>query len=195
MALSRTINGGVGACAFLACAIAISAQNPTPLKPPTDVLQAYSKMDEQGGRLTPSGWYGASKFFVKPVRPPRQYVLEVIGGEEVDGGFPWPEGASNRFRIHVSADARGQIDGAGRFTSVLDPSLIDPSGSLLTKPVHPRLRGPLPLVQIYDLVLTDTFWEFGPNRDGPREVKARQSGESKPSHSNQASQSRRLFAT
>src|ERR1700722_17702509 len=145
----------------------ISAQTTTIPKSPLEVLKAYRKMDGEGGRLTASGWHMASKFFVKPARAPRHYVLEVIGGEAVDGGFPWPDGAANRFRIHVSVDARGHIDSSGRFTSVLDQILIDPSGTLLTQPAHPRLRGQLPLVQIYDLALTDAYWELGPNREDP----------------------------
>ena len=33
--------------------------------------------------------------------------------------------------------------------------------------------GPAPLLRLYDLVLTDTYWEFGPTRDGVHEVKGR----------------------
>jgi hypothetical protein len=147
------------------------AQIPTSPASPKDVLEAYRKMDREGGRLTTSGWYRASKFFVKPGRAPQHYVLEVMGGEAVGDGFPRPKGASNRVRIDMSVDARGQIDSSGRFTSTLDPSLIDASGHLLTQPSHPRLSGPLPLAEIYDLVLTDNYWEFGANGEGPKEVK------------------------
>jgi hypothetical protein len=149
----------------------ISAETSTTPSSPSEVLEAYRKMDGEGGRLTASGWYRASKFFVKPGRAPQHYVLQVIGGEAVGDGFPWPKGTSNRVRIHVSVDARGQIDSSGRFTPVLDPSLIDPSGRPLTQLAHPSLSGPLPIIQIYDLVLTDTYWEFGPSREGAREVK------------------------
>jgi hypothetical protein len=127
-------------------------------------------MDEQGGRLTASGRDKAAKFFVKPGREPQHHVLEVIGGERIDDGFPLLKGTT-RVRIDVSVDARGQIDSDGRFTSVLDPSLIDPSGRPLTRPIHARLRGPLPIAEIFYLVLTDTYWQFGPNRGGLREVK------------------------
>lgn len=138
---------------------------------PRDVLEAYRKMDEGGGRLTADGWYRASRFFVKPGWAPHHYVLLVIGGERVEQGSSRPEGASNRVRIDVEVDARGQIDSFGRFTSVLDPSLIDPTGHPVMQSIHARLRGPLPIAQVYYLVQTDTYWEFGPNRKGLRQVK------------------------
>jgi hypothetical protein len=145
------------------------AQTSAPPRPPRDVLEAYRKMDEQGGRLTAAGWYRASKFFVKPSRTPRRYVLEVIAGERI-WDRPSPQG-SNRVRIDADCDALGQIDSSGRFTSVLDPVLIDPTGRPVTRPIHARLYGPVPIAQIYYLVRTDTHWEFGPNREGLKEVK------------------------
>lgn len=147
-----------------------SAQTPTLPESPREVLEAYRKIDGGGGRLTASGWDNAAKFFIKPGRAPRHYVLMVIGGERIEKGSPLPKGAT-RVRTDVYVDARGQIDSSGRFTSVLDPSLIDPSGRPLTEPAHPRLRGPLPIAQVYYLVLTDTFWQFGPNGEGPNVVK------------------------
>jgi hypothetical protein len=162
--------GSVLALGLFSASPTLSAQTSTLPKSPREVLEAYRKIDEEGGRLTASGWAKAAKFFVKPERPPRHYVLEVIGGERIEDGFPLATGAT-RVRIDVAVDARGQIDSSGRFTSVLDPSLIDPSGRPLTGPIHPRLRGPLPIAEIYYLVLTNSYWEVRPNGGGPREVK------------------------
>jgi hypothetical protein len=124
----RTLIGVLALGLFSADPTLISAQTPTLPKSPREVLEAYRKMDEEGGRLTASGWDKAAKFFVKPSPAPRYHVLEVIGGERIEDGFPWPKGATKRVRIDVLVDARGQIDSSGHFTSVLDPSLIDPSG-------------------------------------------------------------------
>lgn len=166
--LEHSIATGVVSALFFATLI--SAQTSTLPKSPREVLEAYLRIEEQGGRLTASGWDKAAKFFVKPGRAPQHHVLEVIGGERIDDGFPLLNGTT-RVRIDVSVDARGQIDSSGRFTSVLDPSLIDPSGLPLTGLIHPRLRGPLPIAEIFYLVLTDTSWELRPNGGGPREVK------------------------
>jgi hypothetical protein len=126
-------------------------------------------MDAEGGRLTASGWYRASKFFLKPGRAPQHNVLEVIAGERV-WDRPLPQG-SNKVRIDVDCDELGQIDSSGKFTSIVDPSLIDPSGRLVARPIAPALRGPVPVAMIYYLVLTETYWAFGPNQQGPSEVK------------------------
>jgi hypothetical protein len=39
------------------------------------------------------------------------------------------------------------------------------------QPAAPGISGPAPLGRPYDLVLTDTHWEFGPQGEGLREVK------------------------
>lgn len=144
-----------------------SAQNTAPARSPAQVLGEYRKIDAEGGRLTDGGWYQASRFFVEPGRPPIRYVVAVMEGEVSDGGRV----SGNRARVSYRCSAIGQIDSSGRFTSLVAPHLIDPSGRPLKDSGAPPVRGPAPLLRVYDLVLTDTHWEFGPGREELREVK------------------------
>ncbi len=92
--------------------------------------------------------------------------------KEVDSApNPWVKLGDNRVEIESYHDGLGQIDSLGRFTSVIQPSLLDPSGRPVAQSAPPRVRGPAQLAIIWRLSLTDTYWEFGPNREGPREVK------------------------
>jgi len=137
-----------------------------------EVLQAYRKMDAAGERLTAGGWYRASKFFVKPGRRPEVTVAAVTEGERVTDPDPWFK-RNNAVEISVVCEEIGQIDSSGRFTSVVSPWLIDRSALNPRQPVTPqqKLNGPASCVRPYDLVLTDTHWEFGPGGLGLREVK------------------------
>jgi hypothetical protein len=142
-----------------------SGQGAARPKSPREVLEAYRKMDAEGERLTVDGWYRASRFFVKPSRPPQQYVLALTNGERVTDPDPWFKG-NNRAKCSVVCSGIGQIDSLGRFTSVVSPGL-DMSPRL----EGPQMRGPAPLVREYDLVLTDAPWELVPGREDLREVK------------------------
>jgi hypothetical protein len=122
-------------------------------------------MDAEGERLTVEGWYRASRFLVKPSRPPQQYVLALTNGERVTDPDPWFKG-NNRAKCSVVCSAKGQIDSSGRFTPVVSPGL-----AFSPRLEGPQLRGPAPMVREYDLVLTDTHWEFVPGREDLREVK------------------------
>ena len=149
----------------------MSAQGSSAPQSPKEVLQAYRKMDSEGQRLTTNGWYRACKFFVRPGRPPQRYVVAVTDGERVTDPDPWFKGGNNRVEISVVCSALGQIDSSGRFTSVVAPNLIDPSGRPLRQPVTSQINGPAPTVRVYDLVLADTHWELEPGREGLREMK------------------------
>jgi hypothetical protein len=127
-------------------------------------------MDAAGERLTADGWYKASAFFVKPGRPTQRLAFNVEEGERVEDSNPWYK-ERNRAEVFVGCWAVGQVDSSGRFTSLVAPSLIGPSGSRSRRPGTPQIHGPAPLERPYDLVLTDTRWEFGPSLEGPREVK------------------------
>lgn len=169
--VSRATIGGVLVLSFLSVSpTPLWAQGAVSPKPPKEVLQAYRTMDAEGERLTTSGWYRASRFFVKPGRPPQHYVVAVTDGERVTDPDPWFKG-DNRAQISVVCSAIGQIDASGRFTFVVAPDLMDSSGRPVSQPVTPQINGPAPTVRVYDLVLTDTHWEFGPGLEGPREVK------------------------
>ena len=110
---------------FVAVApIELSAQGPAP-KPPGEVVRAYRKMDSEGGRLTTNGWYRAARFFVKPPSQPRYRIVVVMGGEVIE---EHPRIIGNRTKVGLRRDELGQIDSAGRFTSLVAPSLLDSSG-------------------------------------------------------------------
>ena len=147
---------------------ALSAQGSAPTNSPTEVVRAYRKMDGAGERLTNSGWYRSSAFFLKPSPPPRRIVMFVIDGERVDG--PLPVGG-NRAEVQVGQSLVGQIDSSGRFTSVVSPPLIDHLGQSPKQPIAAELYGPEIIDRVYELVLTNTHWEFGPGGKDLREVK------------------------
>jgi hypothetical protein len=146
----------------------MSAQGSAAPKSPKEVLQAYRRMDAEGERLTTSGWYRASRFFVMPGRLPQHRVVAVMDGENIGG----TKVDGNRARVWERWSAVGQIDPSGRFTFVVAPDLIDPSGRLLRHLGTQQIHGPHAAMGcVYDLVLADTHWEFGPGREGLREVK------------------------
>lgn len=147
--------------------IDLPAQGPAP-KPPGEVLRAFRKLDSEGGRLTTNGWYRAARYFVKPVPPPRYRIVEVIKNETIE---EHPRIIGNRTKVHTRFDSLGQIDSGGRFTSLVVPSLLDPSGQLTKKPWGPEIHGPAYFGAVYELVLTDTHWEFTPGRNDLREVR------------------------
>jgi hypothetical protein len=160
----------VSIIALSVCAIGstlLRGQNSAIPKAPEEVLRAYRKMEAEGERLTVAGWYKASNYFIKPERPPQGYTVTVTDGERVEGvrvNGPRAEG-------YVLCSGVGQIDSLGRFTSVVAPSLLDILGRPV-KPEAPFMYGPTaPVERVYNLVLTETHWEFGPNGEGPRELK------------------------
>ena len=134
---------------------------------PNEVLQPFLKMDAKGERLTASGWSGAAKFFVKPARRPQHYVVGVMFGEEIyDTRIK-----GHKAEVSVRRSALGQLDSAGRFTSVIVPELVDPPGSPSRQPEVPQIRGGSGIDIIYLFILTDTHWEFDPRGKELREVK------------------------
>jgi hypothetical protein len=140
-------------------------QGLNPSMSPKKVLEAYRQMDSEGQRLSKGGWYDAAKFFVHPDRPPDDMTLAVMEGERVDDASI----SGNRARVQVPCSAVGQIDSYGRFTSVVAPYLRDKS--LAKQFTSPVVRGPAVFFRMYDLVLTDLHWEFGPGEKEIREVK------------------------
>ena len=155
---------------FLFAPAQAQTQSHTSLKSPKEVLESYRKMDAQGERLTASGWTRASVFFVKPAKRPLQTFMLIIDAERITD--PITIKGKNRVEAMVACLALGQIDSSGRFTTVVGPYLVDPSGRPLKQPPTPPLMtGPVPFMRPYELVLTDTHWEFGPKGEGPIEVK------------------------
>jgi len=125
-------------------------------------------MDSEGGRLTTNGWYRAARYFVKPPLLPRYRIVEVIKNETIE---EHPRIIGNRTEVYTRFDFLGQIDSAGRFTSLVAPSLLDSSGHYRKKPWGPELHGPAYFSAVYELVLTDTHWEFAPGHKDLQEVR------------------------
>jgi hypothetical protein len=143
------------------------AQERPATESPEDVLKAYRKMDVSGGRLTETGWYQASKFFVRPERLMKQRAFQVIDGERFDGVRVY--GAKTLGFVLCSGV--GQVDSAGRFSPRISPPLFDSHGvPILVPPGEPQISGLHTLSRLYSLVLTGTRWEFGPHGEGPRRV-------------------------
>lgn len=134
-------------------------------KSPKEVLQAYRKMDGEGARLSDSGWYSASRFFIHPERPPQDRVIGVMTG----GSVPDIPVTGHQVHAIVRCWALGQIDPSARFVAVIAPYLVDGSGHLSKLPADVAF-GPDMLMMRYTLALTGTHWEFGAGRDGPHEV-------------------------
>jgi hypothetical protein len=153
---------------FMVGSIPLGAQQSANPVSPQEVLKAYRSMDSEGKRLTDDGWYAGAKFFLKPARPPQKRVLAVMDGERVDTSAVPKAGA---VEVQVLCSAVGQINPSGRLTFSM-ATLIDSSGHLIKDPGSDSLHGPsAALVRVYDLVLSDTHWTFGPKREGPIEVK------------------------
>ncbi len=131
-------------------------QNRTMPRSAGDVVEAYRRMDANGERLTESGWFHASGFFVRPGLRPRHSVVGVMESESIEVR---PVATGNTVKVHVGRCAHAQIDASGRFTFRVLPYLLDPFGDL-RKPEQPQIHGPhAPLGMVYNLVLTDTHWE------------------------------------
>jgi hypothetical protein len=88
-------------------------------------------------------------------------------GEEIDG----TRITRNRAEVSLLRSELGQVDSLGRFTSVVLPRLLDPFGRASRNAKETQIHGLAPIVAVYSLILTDTYWEFGPTGEGPREVK------------------------
>ncbi len=146
------------------------AQNQTS-RSSLEVVQAFRKMDSAGGRLTDSGWYKASPFFVKPSKLLGQPTIMVIAQKEGIYQNTYFKDGPNKQQIDVDCGALGQIDAAGRFTFVISPSLIDPEGLPFNKLEPPFMHGPFRFIDHYVMVLTDTQWEFDPNEKKLKEIK------------------------
>lgn len=161
-------------CAALVLAFVIArpcltpAQSAAEPESPKAVIEAYQKMDETGERLTDSGWYSSSRYFVHPERPPRRRALNVMLHVQ---GVTDATVKGKRAIVQVWCTCAGQIDPSGRFTSVIGPGLLDETGNLRKEPPPQVAHGPAMCFRRYELVLTDRFWEFGPNHEGPHEIK------------------------
>jgi hypothetical protein len=114
-----------------------------------EVVEEFWKLETEGGRLTPEGWYKAGIFFVRPSPPPQKKTIAVISGKykhSVDER--WVKG--NQAEIANECFDLGRIDYALRYTAP-DPRYYK------TDVLH-------------HLVLTDKHWELGPDGVTEKEV-------------------------
>ena len=135
------------------------AQGAALLTSPKEALQSYRELDASGERLTASGWHKADRFFVRPEPLPHSKAVAIFDTERIDDHGRIGE---NRAEIAVMCSAVGQIDSLGRFTNTIAPLLIDSEKGHLTGLSRQEIHGPAPLMRMYELVLTDTRWEFDP---------------------------------
>jgi hypothetical protein len=120
-------------------------------KSPKEVVEAFWKLETEGGRLTPEGWHNAGSFFVRPSPPPQKKTIAVISGKyKYSVDERWVKG--NQAEI-----ANGYVD-LGRIDSDLHYS-----------PPDSRFYDNKTAV-LYHLVLTDRHWEIGPDGITEREV-------------------------
>jgi len=109
-------------------------------KSPKEVVEEFWKLETEGGRLTPKGWYNAGIFFVRPSARPQKKTIAVISGRnKYSVDQRWIKG--NQAEIANGCADLGRIDAILRYTA--SDSRYDKSAV------------------IYRLVLTDRQWEFG----------------------------------
>jgi hypothetical protein len=156
-----------GIMALLPWALAptqVLAQVNQPPKDPRGVLAAFLEVDSRGERLTASGWDKSFAFFAKPTRRPHDRAVEVIIDQRIDD--PLSPRGDGKVEATVFCSALGQLDSLGRFTSVVFPYLVSAVG------YRGVMTGPTQMGRVYDLVRSDTHWEFtGPASKQLREVK------------------------
>ena len=142
------------------CPVAWGQKTPTP----DEVLKGFRTLDAAGVRLTASGWYGSNHFFLRPDKPPKAPIFGVMFGESIY--HTKVEGKTAE--VWLLRGTVGQIDAVGHFTSVVEPEL---RRLRRAAPDDPLITGPTRVDFVYQLVLTDSYWEFGPNGEGLRQVK------------------------
>ena len=109
----------------LAPAGLLRSQNPDYPESPSQVVEAYRRIDSGGGRLTPDGWRRASSFLLTSVPPPERVGVAVMRGERVDRH---PVINGNRAQVWVVCSAIGRIDAFGRFTFEVSSPVNRPAG-------------------------------------------------------------------
>ena len=146
----RILRASMTLFSFLVVSSHLHAQ--VPPKSPKEVVKEFWKVETDGSRLTPEGWYRASRFFIRPAQFPLNRVVHVIANGSTDK-IEETARLANWAEVSVTSNELGQVDSALRFT----PSpQRGPHGVLF-------LRGP---VITFALVLTDKHWELG--NDGGR---------------------------
>jgi hypothetical protein len=121
------------------------ADSPSPIDP----VRAYWKMETDGGRLTPEGWYRATASFIRSDIPPPTLTLHVVRDSSLDT-FEVTARTDNWAEVTINTDEIGQLDHSLRLKTL---PRVGPHG------VEIR-RGPyIP----FHVVLSTKRWEFRPD--------------------------------
>jgi hypothetical protein len=120
-----------------------------------DALESFWKMETQGSRLTPEGWYKASEFFSgRPSPPPQERAISIVSSSCSVGTTSVNQKTAELYLF------------CSEF-KILNSKL------LLEDPPHNAPSGGPVLTGMwipFKLVLSDKRWEFGPGIE-PRETK------------------------
>jgi hypothetical protein len=119
------------------CTLASTQSTAAPPRSPKEVVEAYRKMDANGGRLTTAGWKKGNTFFLNPGPPPHDRVLGVMTGEVVGEA----KVTGIRAEVWTDFDFLGKVYPTGRFSRSLGGS--------------PPVKAPLPSGSKYSLILVD----------------------------------------
>jgi hypothetical protein len=129
-------------------AISMRAQSPSgsQIRPPSETLREFCKMDAEGKQLRPDGWYELAAMFVHPRESPGEASVIVI-------------------KDFVVSDAKLTGNKAQLYVEYTELGIIDPSFRLEPPPFTRIMR------DLYSLVLTDTQWVVKPGSLVASEVK------------------------
>jgi len=117
-------------------------------KSPEAVVEAFWRMEINGGRLTQEGWYNAAQFFsAQPTQPPEYKNVSVVSDNYKVGNL---EAGKSSAEVYVACKEFGQIDNNLRFVQRIEP--VPPGISVVAGKWFK-----------YDLILTTKHWEVGPD--------------------------------
>jgi hypothetical protein len=119
-----------------------------PGRSPEAVVEAFWRMEINGGRLTQEGWYNAAKFFsAQPTQPPADKNISVVSDDFKVGNLKTGKSSAE---VYVACKEFGQIDTNLRFVQRIEP-------------VSPGIAVVAGKWFKYDLILTTKHWEVRPD--------------------------------
>jgi hypothetical protein len=118
-------------------------------KSPEAVVEAFWRMEINGGRLTQEGWYNnaAKFFFAQPTQPPEYKNVSVVSDDFKVGNL---EAGKSSAEVYGACKEFGQIDTNLRFVQRIEPV---PCGISVVAGKWFK----------YYLILTTKHWEVGPD--------------------------------
>jgi hypothetical protein len=125
------------------------------LTSPQEVLQNFWKVETEGSRLTPDGWYRATEFFLgRPIPPPQEKVISVVPN---DCSLGTTSVTTDKAELYLYCSDFKNLNSKLQLGK---PPNNPPNGA----PVVPGMW------IVYNLVLSDEHWELGPGGE-PHQVK------------------------